>query len=108
MVVGGRKARRLLARLAAARGSPVTVDDIVTDLWPGTPPRGPGDNVATLVSRLRALLGPDAVLGGRPAYRIGPAVEVDVAQAAPADLRAAEVAHPRHLHPQDHRLRAPS
>ncbi|MHA6784458.1 ATP-binding protein [Pseudonocardia saturnea] len=93
VVVGGRKARRLLARLAAARGGPVAVDDLVADLWPGAPPRGPGDNVATLVSRLRARLGPDAVLGGRPAYRLGPAVEVDVAQAvalaAEAGRRAA-------------------
>lgn len=96
VVVGGRKARRLLARLAAAGGGPVAVDGIVADLWPGAAPRGPADNVATLVSRLRAALGPDTVLGTRPAYRLGPAVRVDVAEAAAlaaeAVRRAAEPA----------------
>lgn len=83
VVVGGRKARRLLARLAAGRGSPVGTEQIVADLWSVTPPRVPEDNVATLVSRLRAVLGTDVVLGGRPAYRLGrpPAVTVDVEQA---------------------------
>jgi DNA-binding SARP family transcriptional activator len=81
VVVGGRKSRRLLARLAAAQGLPVAVDAIVADLWAGAPPRGPAGNVATLVSRLRAALGSDAVLGGRPAYRLGPAVRVDVTEA---------------------------
>ncbi|GAA3225775.1 hypothetical protein GCM10017691_14850 [Pseudonocardia petroleophila] len=89
VVVGGRKSRRLLARLAAARGGTVAVDDLVADLWPATAPRGPADNVATLVSRLRATLGPDAVLGARPAYRLGPGVRVDVAE---ADVLAAEAA----------------
>ncbi|MDN5932776.1 MAG: AAA family ATPase, partial [Pseudonocardia sp.] len=97
VLVGGRKSRRLLARLAAARG-PVGIDEIVADLWPGAPPRLPADSVATLVSRLRADLGPDVVLGGRPAYRLGrpPAVTVDVEQAAAlateAAARAAEPA----------------
>lgn len=42
------------------------------------------DNVATLVSRLRATLGPEVVLGGRGGYRLGgpPAVTVDLDQAA--------------------------
>ncbi|MCX6464188.1 MAG: AAA family ATPase, partial [Pseudonocardiales bacterium] len=96
VLVGGRKARRLLARLAAAGGEPVPVDALVADLWPLRPPRAPGDNVATLVSRLRAALGSGVVLGTRPAYRLArpPAVVVDVdeapALAAEAARRAGE------------------
>lgn len=47
-------------------------------LWPDRPPRDPSANVATLVSRLRARLGPDVVRGGRQGYRIGDPSEVRV------------------------------
>lgn len=80
--VPGRKARLLLARLAAASGT-VEAGDLVDVLWSGRPPSRPSDNIATLVSRLRSALGPDVVSGGRHGYRIGgpPAVRVDVAEA---------------------------
>ena len=81
VVVGSRKARRLLARLAAARGGTVPVDALVDVLWPDGRPRRPEDNVATLVSRLRATLGADVVLGSRSGYRLG-AVTLDLDQAA--------------------------
>jgi DNA-binding SARP family transcriptional activator/energy-coupling factor transporter ATP-binding protein EcfA2 len=82
--VGSHKARRLLARLAAVAPPVVEIDDIVVDLWPRQPPQRPAENVATLVSRLRAALGAAVVLGGRAGYRLGdpPAVVVDVRQAA--------------------------
>ncbi|GIF77482.1 ATP-binding protein [Asanoa siamensis] len=79
--VGSRKARTLLALLAAA-GRVVTVDRIVEALWPGAPPRRPADNVATLVSRVRAALGADLVEGGRSGYRLHPSVVVDLHEAA--------------------------
>jgi DNA-binding SARP family transcriptional activator len=78
--LGSRKARTLLAVLAARRGRTVSGEQIVAALWAGTRPRHPADNVATLVSRLRAAVGPDVVVGGRDGYRLGtpPAVLVDV------------------------------
>ena len=78
--VGSRKARRLLMLLAVHRGQSVGVDRIVDALWEDDPPRQPERNVATLVSRLRAVLGPDVITGGRGGYRLGasPAVRVDV------------------------------
>ena len=48
------------------------------------PPRQPEQNVATLVSRLRAALGSEVIIGGRGGYRFGvpPAVRVDMDTAA--------------------------
>jgi DNA-binding SARP family transcriptional activator len=82
--VCGRKARTLLALLAARGGGPVPVDTIVEVLWPAGAPGRPARAVATLVSRLRAALGPDAVQGGPHGYRLGrpPAIHVDVDEAA--------------------------
>ncbi len=70
--VGSRKARSLLAMLAVHRPAALPADRLVAALWPDRPPRNPEDNVATLVSRLRAVLGPAAVAGGRAGYRLGP------------------------------------
>ncbi len=55
--LGSRKARTLLALLAAERGRLVPVDRIVDVLWPDGPPADPAANVSTLVSRSRRLLG---------------------------------------------------
>jgi DNA-binding SARP family transcriptional activator len=94
--------------LAVERASLVPVDRIVDVLWPGGPPAAPEQNVATLVSRLRAVLGADLIQGGRPGYRLaGDAVTVDLdaaarfcdqaegklATAAAVALAAAERAH---------------
>ncbi|GEL17770.1 ATP-binding protein [Pseudonocardia asaccharolytica] len=88
--IGSRKARRLLALLAAHRGRVVDVREIVDALWAGERPRRPEDNVATLVSRLRAALGDGVVLGGRAGYHLGrpPAVRVDVDEATALDAEA--------------------
>ncbi len=84
LVVGSPKERRLLALLAVHRGRSVSTDTIMAVLWDGNLPRRPAENVATLVSRLRALLGSDVILGDRGAYRLGnvPAVSVDADEAA--------------------------
>ncbi len=68
--LGSRKARTLLALLAAERGAPVPLDRIVHALWPDDPPVDPGANVATLVSRSRRLLGPDVLAASGRAYRL--------------------------------------
>jgi DNA-binding SARP family transcriptional activator len=80
--VGSRKARTLLALLAVERGRVVSVDQVVEAVWGEAPPRRPADNVSTLVSRLRAALGPDMVVGDRAGYRLGPALRVDLYEAA--------------------------
>jgi DNA-binding SARP family transcriptional activator/tetratricopeptide (TPR) repeat protein len=79
-LVGSRKARRLLMLLAVHRGLTVGIDRIVEALWADDLPRRPERNVATLVSRLRAVLGPDVITGGPAEYRLGvpPAVLVDL------------------------------
>ena len=66
--LGSRKARTLLGLLAVERGHLVTTDRIVDLLWTGDAPRDPGANVATLVSRLRAVLGEGVVHGTRSGY----------------------------------------
>ena len=82
--IGSRKSRTLLKLLAVERPALVPVDRIVDVLWPGGPPAAPEQNVATLVSRLRAVLGTDLIQGGRSGYRLagGPGVMVDVDAAA--------------------------
>jgi DNA-binding SARP family transcriptional activator len=79
--LGSRKARRLLMLLAVDGGRTVAVDRIVDVLWADRPPQRPADNVATLVSRLRAALGADVIAGNRDGYRLG-AVDVDLRDAA--------------------------
>ena len=82
--VGSRKARMLLKLLAVDRPGLVPVDRIADVLWDGEPPAAAGQNVASLVSRLRGVLGAGVILGGRPGYRLagGPAVSVDLDAAA--------------------------
>ncbi|MGD9986695.1 ATP-binding protein [Pseudonocardia sp.] len=84
VALGSRKARRLLAALAVHRTRTVPADELAHVLWGDTPPSRPVENVATLVSRLRAALGASVVLGGRDGYRLGtpPDVRVDLDDAA--------------------------
>jgi len=78
--LGSRKARRLLMLLAVHRGQVVGVDRVVEALWDDDLPLKPKRNVATLVSRLRAVLGADVITASDAGYRLGvpPAVLVDV------------------------------
>ncbi len=82
--VGSRKSRTLLKLLAVERPGLVPLDRIVEVLWDGEPPAAAEQNVASLVSRLRGVLGPGVIQGGRPGYRLGgpPAVSVDLDAAA--------------------------
>jgi DNA-binding SARP family transcriptional activator len=78
--VGSRKGRTLLRLLCARRGEVLGSTEVAAVLWPAQPPADPDAVIASLVSRLRRVLGPDAVVGGRDGYRIG-AVETDVDRA---------------------------
>jgi DNA-binding SARP family transcriptional activator/predicted negative regulator of RcsB-dependent stress response len=82
--IGSRKSRTLLKLLAVERPAAVPADRIVDVLWPAGRPTAPEQNVATLVSRLRAVLGADLIQGGRSGYRLadGPGVMVDLDAAA--------------------------
>jgi DNA-binding SARP family transcriptional activator len=82
--IGSRKSRTLLKLLAVERPGLVTVDRIVEILWPDERPASPEQNVAIMVSRLRAVLGAELIQGGRAGYRLaaGPGVVVDLDVAA--------------------------
>ena len=92
VVVGSPKERRLLALLAVNRSRSVSTDMIVEALWGDRPPRQPAQNVASLVSRLRAALGSEVILGSQGVYQLGgpPAVQVDIDQAAQFVATAAQ------------------
>lgn len=80
--LGTRKARVLVAALAAARGAPVATDRLVEAVWQDAAPRDPQANVATLVSRLRRVAGDELVVAGSASYALGPKVELDLDAAA--------------------------
>src|SRR5215210_2584262 len=69
--LASRKGRTLLRLLYARRGEVLDAADVAGVLWPERPPADPDAVVASLVSRLRRVLGPDAVAGGRDGYRAG-------------------------------------
>jgi DNA-binding SARP family transcriptional activator/tetratricopeptide (TPR) repeat protein len=70
--LGSRKGRLLLQVLAAHRGRLVPTERIADVLWADDQPRDAAANVATLVSRLRAVLGEDVIAGSRAAYGLLP------------------------------------
>ena len=88
--VGSRKSRTLLKLLAVERPALVSVDRIVDVLWAGESPAAAEQNVATLVSRLRGVLGSGIIVGGRHGYRLAgePGVGVDLDAAARCCERA--------------------
>jgi DNA-binding SARP family transcriptional activator len=76
--LGSRKSRTLLKLLAVERPGLVPVERIIDVLWAGDPPAAAEQNVASLVSRLRGVLGSGVILGGRPGYRLAESPEVSV------------------------------
>jgi DNA-binding SARP family transcriptional activator len=83
--LASRKGRTLLKLLVARRGAVVPADVIVETLWGDRPPADPDANLATLVSRLRSVLGADAIAGDRHGWRFvagrSPRVVVDLDEA---------------------------
>src|SRR3954468_20378214 len=75
--VGSRKGRTLLRLLCARRGDVLDAGTIAAVLWPEGTPADPDAVVASLASRLRRVVGADAVAGGRDGYRAG-ALDTDL------------------------------
>ena len=68
--LGSRKGRRLLAALAVAAPSAVSVDALVELLWPDGAPSRPTEQVGVLVSRLRRTLGSDRIVRHDAGYSL--------------------------------------
>ena len=84
--LGNRKARSLLAMLAAVRGAPVAADTIVETLWRDAPPAKPAEQVSVLASRLRRALGAERIVRGDAGYSL----VADWLDAFELDARVAE------------------
>ena len=80
--IGSRKARTLLKLLAVDSERLYPIDALTDAIWGSHPPERPADNLATLVSRLRARLGADVVQGNRSGWRLGESAAVDLDVAA--------------------------
>jgi DNA-binding SARP family transcriptional activator len=76
--IASRKGRMLLKLLLARRGKLVPAATLAEALWGDSPPADPEANLATLVSRLRAVLGADAIAGDRQGWRLNPGAHVSV------------------------------
>src|ERR1700755_3267472 len=59
--LGSRKARQVLHLLALGEGQAVPSGVLIDALWDSAPPARPEDQLAVLVSRLRAVLGRDRI-----------------------------------------------
>src|SRR5262245_44861238 len=81
--LGSRRARVLLKVLAGQRGGLVPADTLAEAVWGDAPPESATAGLATLVSRLRSVLGRATIEGGRHGYRlaVGTAVALDVDEA---------------------------
>ena len=77
------KATTVAQLLVVRRRSFVSPDAIADALWEDDPPASAAQNVASLVSRLRRVVGPERIVGGRRGYRFETAgcwVDVDDAE----------------------------
>ena len=79
----GRQGRLVVAYLAANRARAVRRDELIELLWPRTLPADPGETLSALVSKVRAVLGPDAI-AGRGELRLTVPAWVDLEAAAAA------------------------
>jgi predicted ATPase/DNA-binding SARP family transcriptional activator len=66
--VAGGRVRALLVRLALDAGRDVSRSALIDAIWEEAPPADAGHALQALVSRLRRVLGPEAVLSGAAGY----------------------------------------
>lgn len=79
----GRQGRVLLAYLVLNRGRPVSRNELIEAIWPASAPADPAAALRTQLSRLRSVLGSEAVAGRA-------AVELDLPPTTWIDVEAAE------------------
>jgi DNA-binding SARP family transcriptional activator len=70
---GGSRRDALLALLALRRGRPASVEALIDDLWGSDLPASPRNAVQHHVARLRAALGPEAIVGTPNGYALADA-----------------------------------
>ncbi|MPY96204.1 MAG: hypothetical protein GEV08_25010, partial [Acidimicrobiia bacterium] len=94
--VPGRRQRALLAALALRLDGTVSVADLVDAVWDEDPPERARTTLQTYVSRLRAVLGEEAIVHGPGGYRLHEGATTDVAQArrSLAEARSLAAADP--------------
>jgi DNA-binding SARP family transcriptional activator len=90
----GRQGRMVLAYLVANRARPVSRDELMGALWPGTAPAAPGPALSTVLTRLRQTLGKGIVEGRHELWLRLPSnasidLEVIQARAERADMALA-------------------
>lgn len=78
MEIAGHRQRALLAALAVS-GRPVSVSSLVDAVWGEDPPAQARATLQTYVSRLRRVLGRDAIHHGPAGYALAPYVTTDLA-----------------------------
>jgi DNA-binding SARP family transcriptional activator len=79
----GRKGRQLFACLVVSRERPMTRDELIDAIWPVSAPVDPDGALSTLLTRVRAALGPGVVRGrGELLLDVGddPWIDWDVAR----------------------------
>ncbi len=86
------RAASLLALLAIDAGHLIPLDRVIDDLWPAGPPAKARENVASLASRLRRVVGRDRIEGSTAGYRLvagdGLSTDLGDAESAVADAEA--------------------
>jgi DNA-binding SARP family transcriptional activator len=86
--LGGPRQRALLAVLALARGRPLAADTLAEWVWSSAPPPSSEVTLRSYVSRLRGLLGSDAIESGTVGYRLALATDADRFEALLAEATA--------------------
>ena len=88
----GRQGRLLFAYLVVRRWNPSTRDELVEAIWPNGPPAAPDAALSALLTKLRGVLGADAIVGKRDIQLQLPADAWIDLEAAPEGLHRAESA----------------
>nr|WP_269810798.1 BTAD domain-containing putative transcriptional regulator [Kineosporia rhizophila] len=88
--VGGPQPRRLVQALVTARGGALTEEQLAEAIWGDSPPANPAASLQAYVSRLRKLLGAQALTRGPGGYALIAQSDVLNFEALVAQARAAQ------------------
>jgi SARP family transcriptional regulator, regulator of embCAB operon len=89
----GRQGRLLFAYLALHRARAIPRDELIDALWPRAAPANAADALTVLLSKLRAVLGANAIIGrASPKLALPADARIDVEQALAAVHRAESAA----------------